>query len=151
MKKALSMLTVLCVTLLSVQAAGAAAAPGRPPRPTQSPIPIVYETPFNVFGGAQVEGSEGKVDLNGNYKVELLTEIPSTSFDVCMIHSGLTNGPELLQMVMTDPDGQLLTLPDSIDPGHYEQFSFTIHAVGLNGPCSGDPLWISGFTIQAPQ
>lgn len=146
MKKAFGMLAVLFGMLFIVETANAAAPP-LPPRPVQSPIPIVYETPFNVVGGAMVAGSEGKVDLYGNYKVELVTG-PGT-FDVCMIHAGLDNGPALLETKAADADGELISI-GTLEPGHYEQFSFSIHASGLNGPCSGDPLWISGFSIQPP-
>lgn len=63
MKKAFTtLLPVLLGNVISVHAALAA----------------VYEAPFVTVGGIQAPGSEGKVNEDGSYKVEILTGIPRT-------------------------------------------------------------------------
>ena len=135
MKKAFtSLLAVLFASVIGIHPALAA----------------VYEGPFVAVGGSQVPGSEGKVNEDGSYKVELLTGIPNTKFEICRID--FTNGPVWLADVTTTEDGELkkIGLPGAIPPGNYEQFSFLVSQDSALDDCSGTLMWASGFTLLAP-
>ena len=136
----ISLFVILCASAMSIASVKAA----------------VYEAPFVATGGGQVPGSEGKVNEDGSYKVEIPTAIPNTKFEVCRID--FINGPVWLADVTTTDDGELkkIGLPGAILPGNYEQFGFLVSedsgdvlGVPLDD-CSGTLRWVSGFTLLAP-
>lgn len=132
MKKVfISLLAVLFASVINIHAALAA----------------IYEAPFVNAGGDQVAGSEGKVNTDGSYKVEIpTTGMPETTFSICRID--FNHGSVWLADTMTTDDGELkkIGLTGDIPAGNYEQFSFLV-SQGSGNDCS-DPLWVSGFTLQ---
>ena len=116
---------------------------------TQVAHATVYEAPFVAVGGGQVLGSEGKVNEDGSYKVELqIPAFPNTTFEVCAVYDG---GYLFLTDVTTTEDGELkaVGLEGAIPAGNYQQFSFVVGADSAND-CLGTPMWLSGFTLPVP-
>lgn len=124
-----SLLAVLFASVINIHAALAA----------------IYEAPFVNAGGDQVAGSEGKVNADGSYKVEILTGMPETMFSICRID--FNHGSVWLADKMTTDDGELKEIgpAGAILPGNYAQFSFLV-SQGSGNDCSV-PLWVSGFTL----
>ena len=127
-KLSMALLAMLFANVISVSAARAA----------------IYETPFlasDGLGYLMVSGSEGKVNEDGSYKVEILTGEPNFTFAVCSI-TALDPIPQYLTDATSDSDGELKqfgTLPAGVYPG----FAFLISDTA--GVCSGVVRFVSGF------
>ena len=65
----------------------------------------IFEAPFVANAGAEVDGSEGKIERDGDYKVEIEPVTPSTTFEICLVDVNL--GTVFLRDEDSDADGEL--------------------------------------------
>ena len=64
----------------------------------------IFEAPQVSNDGVEVSGSEGKIERDGDYKVEIEPVTPSTTFDICLDD---TSGTDILRDGTSDADGEL--------------------------------------------
>ena len=110
-----------------------------------------FEAPFiDVDTGLEVQGSEGKLNTDGRYKVEIETATPLTDYQVCISNS--MNVPHFLQNVTTDEDGELKAVGNVLDNNainYIQAPSFQVRS-GSADNCSGTLVYESGLAIASP-
>lgn len=92
----------------------------------------IFEAPQVVDMGAEVGGSEGKIERNGDYKVEIDPAFAaSTTFDICIFDINL--GTVFLQQAASDADGELKVTSDlgADNPGFFPTGTLTLQAPSL--------------------
>lgn len=105
-----------------------------------------FESPFVATDGIEVSGSEGKVGVLGQFKVEIDTATPDTIYNICIVN-GVVEA--FLAQATTDEDGELKatggngSVPTSTD---YEEFAFRVRDAD-DSECTGTLRWASGFSL----
>lgn len=110
-----------------------------------------FEVPFiDVVAQAEVPGSEGKLNTDGRYKVEIETGDADATYQVCIHYEGIAT--EWLQDVTTDEDGELKAegnILATIAVDYLQAPSFQVRS-GSAGNCSGTLVYESGLAIASP-
>ncbi|TDI95898.1 MAG: hypothetical protein E2O29_03600, partial [Deltaproteobacteria bacterium] len=65
----------------------------------------VFESPQVSNGGVEVDGSEGKIERDGDYKIEIEPITPNLTVQICIFDINL--GIVFLQDTASDADGEL--------------------------------------------
>ena len=107
-----------------------------------------FEAPFiDVDAQAEVPGSEGKLNTDGRYKVEIETATPLADYQVCI--NDYMNVPHFLQNVTTDEDGEFKAegnILDTVAIQYLQAPSFQVRS-GSAGNCAGTLVYESGLAI----
>ena len=100
-----------------------------------------FEAPFlEVSTSTEVPGSEGKLNTNGDYKVEI-EDVAVGTYQVCIVDNS-TNVPYFLEDVILDEDGELKAEGNILDDyviDHIRAPSFQVRT-GSPGDCNGATL-----------
>jgi hypothetical protein len=110
-----------------------------------------FEAPFIDVGTSQeVPGSEGKLNTNGQYKVEIETGAANalTDFKICI--NNFTNVPLFLQPVTADEDGELKAEGNIGVTTIIQAPSFQVWSGGIAETCDGTLVYESGLAIVSP-
>jgi hypothetical protein len=106
-----------------------------------------FEAPFIDVGAEQeVQGSEGKLNTNGEYKVEIETGVPNATYQVCI---NTMNVPAFLQEMTTDEDGELKAKGNilaTVIIQYLQAPSFQVRTAP-SGTCGGTLVYESGLAI----
>jgi hypothetical protein len=112
-----------------------------------------FEAPFldvtDPAAPVEVPGSEGKLNTNGEYKVEIETGSSDATFKVCISNS--MNVPLFLQDETTDEDGELKAEGNILDDyviDHIQAPSFQVWSGGDDETCNGTLVYESGLAIS---
>jgi len=108
-----------------------------------------FEAPFiDVDTGMEVQGSEGKLNTDGRYKVEIETGDPNVTYEVCIHY--VPNMTGFLQDKTTDEDGELKAegnILDTVIVQYLQAPSFQVRLDSANDDCSGTLVYESGLAI----
>jgi len=111
-----------------------------------------FEAPFiDVDTGMEVQGSEGKLNTDGRYKVEIETATPLTEYKVCINNS--MDVPHFLKNEATDEDGELKAVGNVLDNNginYIQAPSFQVWSGGDSETCNGTLVYESGLAIISP-
>ena len=100
----------------------------------------VFEAPMvSVVSGAEVPGSEGKIERDGTFKAEIPTADPGT-YTLC-VHQGLSSIP-LGTTTLVEADE--LKFEGDLSAMTLVAPYFVIHT---GGDCTGAEVYMSGLTI----
>ena len=104
-----------------------------------------------VSTGTEVPGSEGKLNTNGQYKVEI-EGIAAGIYQVCIVDNSM-NMPYFLEDVIVDEDGELNANGNFLDTyggvAYIHAPSFQVRS-GSQGACDGTPMYESGVAFTTP-
>jgi len=105
----------------------------------------IFESPFVTNAGSQVDDSEGKIDEDGDWKVESYDLGDTECYDICLCDE---NGGQvvLVANVCTDEDGELKAI-GTLSSGNYQAVSFKI--IQAIDTCGSEPTIVqeSGLTV----
>ena len=118
----------------------------------------IFEAPLVANGGAEVAGSEGKIERGGDYKVEIEGIAALTTFEICILD--IQVGLVFLQDSTSDADGELKVdrnlntdAPASFPAGMTTTLQApTLQVLANSGAddCSGAVVWESGMDVVIP-
>jgi hypothetical protein len=100
-----------------------------------------------VYGG-ECDDSEGKVERNGDWKVEIQGVTPDEDYEVCLHDAG---GFQWLAEVTSDEDGELKATELSLGAAHvaigtYQRPRLVVR-LDRGGDCDGPHQYDSGFAL----
>lgn len=113
----------------------------------------IFEAPLVADGSAEVAGSEGKIERDGDYKVEIEGIAALTPFEICIFDVQV--GLVFLQDSTSDADGEL-KVDSNLNTD--AAVSFPVGTTTLQAPtlqvresgaddCSGAVIWESGMDV----
>lgn len=109
-----------------------------------------FEGPLVNANGGQVEKSEGKLDGDGEWKVEAVTSLTNTVFDICLVYVA-NEVPTVLHLgdATSDEDGELKA-EGTLNPGTYDfqAPSFQVRGDTLDNSCTGPLYYETGLTVE---
>lgn len=114
----------------------------------------IFEAPLVADGSAEVAGSEGKIERDGDYKVEIEGIAALTPFEICIFDVQV--GLVFLQDPTSDADGEL-KVDSNLNADAAGSFpaatTTTLQAPTLQvresgaDDCSGAVIWESGMDV----
>jgi hypothetical protein len=121
----------------------------------------IFEAPFVADGGAEFEGSEGKIGRDGSWKVEIpgfgvVTE--AETYEICLettdattsLRSGVSvSDTELKEVCLAFGGGCTGGTGSPVPAGNNQAPRLQVRETPTGDPCTGDIVAESGLTVVA--